>query len=337
MTAHLPLVTVLTPVFNGEKYIRECIESVQAQTYENFEYVIVNNCSTDHTLDIARSYAEHDHRIRIHNNGTFLNCEENHNNAFRLISPQSQYCKVVSADDWITPDCLWKMVRLMEAHPTMAIVGSYQNRNGEVQWKGLSPTEEVFRGREVCRMALIEEKAIFGPPTSVLYRSELIRNNDPFFPHSEPHADTCVYYEYLRDREFGFVHEVLSMERVHDDRVTAKARLLNKNAVAPVEFVLRYGPLYLNESERDMISKRAFSRYYNRLAKSVIRMEGGRFWKYHISRMKELGSPISWTRVALAIISEVATDMRAPKAGWRKFWHLMRGEKALFDKTIKFF
>ena len=60
----VPLVSVLTPVYNCEKYLRTCIESVLAQTYTNWEYVIVNNCSTDGTLAIAQEYAAADSRIR---------------------------------------------------------------------------------------------------------------------------------------------------------------------------------------------------------------------------------------------------------------------------------
>src|SRR5919109_2101835 len=90
-----PLVSVVTPVYNGESHLRECIESVLAQTYQNWDYTIVNNCSTDGTLDIAMEYAARDPRIRIHNNDAFVRVTENHNIAFRQVSPASTYCKLV--------------------------------------------------------------------------------------------------------------------------------------------------------------------------------------------------------------------------------------------------
>src|SRR6476660_9156223 len=120
-----PLVSVLTPVYNGEQYLAECIDSVLAQTYQNWEYCIVNNCSTDRTLDIAQKYADKDKRIRIHNNTTFVGCDANGNIAFRQISPNSKYCKVVHADDWLFSDCIMQMVELAEANPNVAIVGAY--------------------------------------------------------------------------------------------------------------------------------------------------------------------------------------------------------------------
>ena len=110
-----PLVSVVTPVYNEEKNLAECIESVLAQTYPNWEYVIVNNCSTDRSLQIAQSYAAQDKRIRVCDNREFLRAISNQNHALRQISSESKYCKVVLGDDWIFPECLTKMVELAEA------------------------------------------------------------------------------------------------------------------------------------------------------------------------------------------------------------------------------
>src|ERR1700740_2369874 len=105
-----PFVSVVTPVYNGEAFLAECIESVLAQDYANWEYIIVNNCSTDRSLEVAEHYAALDSRIRVVTNQEFVSCTENHNNAFRQISRQSVYCKVVSADDRLVPEAVVKMV-----------------------------------------------------------------------------------------------------------------------------------------------------------------------------------------------------------------------------------
>ena len=66
------LVSVVTPVYNGAAYLGECIDSVLAQTHANWEYAIVDNCSTDETAEIARRYAAQDSRIRLVANDRFL-------------------------------------------------------------------------------------------------------------------------------------------------------------------------------------------------------------------------------------------------------------------------
>src|SRR5690242_9547360 len=117
-----PLVSILTPVYNGEKHLAQCIRSILAQDYTNFEYIIVNNCSTDKTLEIAESFARQDPRIRIHNNTEFLSVVDNHNNAFSLIPEDAKYCKIVGADDWLYPNCISELVKVAEEYPTVGMV-----------------------------------------------------------------------------------------------------------------------------------------------------------------------------------------------------------------------
>ena len=146
-----PLVSVMTPVYNGEDFLAECIESVLNQTYQNFEYIIVNNCSKDRSLQIAQEYAKKDPRIKIHDNEKFVGVIDNHNTAFNLMSPNAKYCKMVSADDYIFPDCIAKMVELAEANPSIGFVGTYQLSGDIVRWQGFMYPTIVFPGRELGR------------------------------------------------------------------------------------------------------------------------------------------------------------------------------------------
>jgi len=146
-----PLVSIITPVYNTEKYLSECIESVVNQTYQNWEYIIVNNCSTDGSLQIARNYETQDDRIRVYDNRKFLNLMQNWNHAMRQISRESSYCKVVHADDTIFPECIERMVEVAEKYPSVGIVGSYRLDENQVNLDGLAYPENFFSGKEICR------------------------------------------------------------------------------------------------------------------------------------------------------------------------------------------
>ena len=167
MSAPQPLVSIVTPVYNTEKYLAQCIESVLAQTYANWEYVIVNNCSTDRSADIAQHYARQDSRIRICHNEQFLTQLQNCNHAFRQISPESKYCKAVHADDWLFPECVSRMVEVAEANPSVGIVGSYRLEETRVDLDGLPFPNIVVSGRDICRLTLLGKLYVFGSPTSL--------------------------------------------------------------------------------------------------------------------------------------------------------------------------
>ena len=87
MSAHnQPLVSILTPVCDGEAYLEECIESVLSQTYHNWEYIIFNNNSGDRTLEIAEQYQKRDSRIQVYSSERRLPFIASYNKAFGLIS-----------------------------------------------------------------------------------------------------------------------------------------------------------------------------------------------------------------------------------------------------------
>lgn len=334
MAAHDPLVSVATPVYNGGKYLAECIESVLAQTYKNWDYVIVNNCSTDKTLEIAQNYADKDKRIKVVNNDLFVGVIENHNIAFRLISEESKYCKVVSADDWLYPECLSKMVKLAEAHPSVGIVGSYQRTSTNiVKWKGLPHNTETISGREVCRLGILNKLNVFGGTTSSLYRSDLIRKNVPFFPHLRPYADTSAVYKYLQYCDYGFMHEILSVERSHPETVGAKIKHLGVGEFSDLDKVLQYGPIYLSENEFKMLKNEALKKYWRHLGGYLLNLAGPEFWRFHTSGLKELGYPLLWRKVLKGSIDEVIDEMRNPKVALSKLLTVLKS-KCLIKRAI---
>ena len=170
-----PLVSIVTPVFNGEPYLDECIQSVLAQKYKNWEYIILNNCSTDGSLAIAEKYSKKDARIKVHNTRQLLPMLKNHNHALRQISPASKYCKVVHADDLLFPECLERMVSLAEVFPTAGVIGSYCLWGNRVVSDGLPYSENFLSGKDICRLTLLDKIFVFWSPSSILILSDLIR------------------------------------------------------------------------------------------------------------------------------------------------------------------
>jgi glycosyltransferase involved in cell wall biosynthesis len=323
MTAE-PFVSVVTPVYNGETFLDDCIESVLAQDYRNWEYVIVNNRSTDRTLELAEQYAKRDRRIRVVTNQAFVGCIENHNIALRQISPESEYCKVVCADDRLLPQCLRKMVQVAARNPTVGIVGSYQQSDDIIKWKGLPKNVSVLPGCEVCRLSLLREVHVFGNPTSVLYRSDLVRKAIAgFFPHSAPHADTSACYAYLYHCDFGFVHEVLSGERVHAGQLTKEVEVLNGGNLAHLETLATYGPLYLSETELAMRKHELLATYYRMLGGCVLKMKPGAFWEFHRQGLSRIGLSLDQPRVLVEAIREVVRELRMPLTALRKLTSML--------------
>ena len=299
-SSHDPLVTVVCPAYNVEHYLREAIESVIRQTYENWELVVVNNCSTDRTLEIASEYSARDARIRVCTNQRFVRAIENYNIALRHISPRSRYCKVLAGDDAMYPECLEKMIRVFEQHPGVAIVGAYATTGTSVVWTGLHYSTTAISGREVCRSLLLGGPYVFGTPSSLLYRSDLVRCRDAFYNESNVHADTEVCCEFLEHADFGFVHQVLTYARVRDDSMSAISERLNTFAPWGLFLLDNYGAKYLDDAELDGRIRKAVDDYYRYLGKQVFLRRDAEFWRFHRQKLAEVGRPLSRGRLAVA-------------------------------------
>ncbi|MBS1736057.1 MAG: glycosyltransferase family 2 protein [Bacteroidetes bacterium] len=126
-TENKPLVSVLMTAYNREKYIAEAIESVLASTYSNFELIIVDDCSADGTVEIAKSYAKIDNRIRLHINEKNLGDYPNRNKAASYA--KGKYLKYLDSDDMLLKEGLFEMVKTMETFPQagMAMLWVYDN------------------------------------------------------------------------------------------------------------------------------------------------------------------------------------------------------------------
>jgi len=120
VTARVPRVTVLLPVYNGERHLRAAIDSVFAQTFDDFELLIVDDGSTDGSLAIVRSYT--DPRVRLVARGVNLGLVATLNEGLGLA--RGEFIARQDADDLLRPERLATQVRYLDAHPSVAAVGA---------------------------------------------------------------------------------------------------------------------------------------------------------------------------------------------------------------------
>ena len=114
-----PDISVIMSVYNGETYLEEAIESVINQTFQNWELIVINDCSTDRTAEILESFALRDERIKVHTNEVNLKLPSSLNKAISLSC--GKYIARMDADDICLPDRLEKQYKFMEERKDVAL------------------------------------------------------------------------------------------------------------------------------------------------------------------------------------------------------------------------
>ena len=180
-----PLVSVLMPVYNAEKYLAASIGSILAQTYGDFELLICDDASTDGSLEIVRSFDD----TRM----TLLTNRENLGNAAtrnRLIEHASgEYVAVLDADDTAEPDRLARQVDFLERNPEIGLCGSWVNVIGH-------DGERRGRLKNLTNPKELRINLLFSVPfihSSVMARADLMKSNpyDPEFRQSQDYELWC--------------------------------------------------------------------------------------------------------------------------------------------------
>ncbi len=183
-----PLISVCIPVFNGETFIAQTIQSVLKQTCPDYELLIVDNHSTDDTLKIIHSFQ--DARIRVVENDANIGFEGNWNKCLDLA--KGHFIKMLPADDLIYPECLAKQAEILrdDKHQDVSIVSCGRYIIGAADQTLMirrfnSRTVKITGPRAIRRIILSGTNPI-GEPGAVLFRRELIAKTGKF--------DTRIFY-----------------------------------------------------------------------------------------------------------------------------------------------
>jgi glycosyltransferase involved in cell wall biosynthesis len=285
-----PAITVLTPVYNGERYLRECIESVRGQTRTDWEYIVVDNRSTDSSASIAEQYAAADERIRVIRAEEFVNVHRNFSRCARLMSPESRFCQFLSADDWLFPECLERTMSLAEKYPEIGIVSAYRLEGRGLRHGGwLDYSQQLVSGKEVVRRQLLGQAYVTGSLSSVLLRADLVRSVDPFLDETVWHSDVDAMFRILVQSDLGFVHQITNYTRLHEGALTASfSQRINTYTPLELRMLIRYGRRVLSPEEYWRTMRHSLYLYARFFAREILRPARWRDARFHVFHREEI-------------------------------------------------
>jgi hypothetical protein len=262
-------VSVLIPVYNGAPYLAEAIDSVLAQTLQDFELIVADDGSSDGSQAIAERYASADPRIVFYQNPRNLGSVKNINGL--LLASRGKYIKFLIQDDVLAPHCLERFAGILDSLPEVALVTSYQRFIGDLGDVRKLPTLPAIGrlpGRLVQRHVLAFGNWI-GGETAVMFRRESLCVG-VFNPDWVWQVDQDLWLRMLSEGDLYVVPEILTFPRIHGQQGTV---------------TLNTGFTFIEEELLQLKVAFAFPRVYG----TYSRAEQKALYQRHLVRLIEKG------------------------------------------------
>ena len=208
----MPKVSVITPAYNASEFIGETIESVLKQTFQDWEMIIVDDCSTDDTLKLANEFSKKDSRIKVVQNEKNSGVAATRNHGLDVAS--GEFIAFVDSDDLWLPEKLEKQLKFMEESDAALSYTKYQNYVTETKQLG-----KVIKAPKKMTAKKILGNTAIGCLTVMVNRKKVGGFHMPLLKHTE---DNCTWQEILSRGYVGYgIQEVLSLYRVSNNSMTS--------------------------------------------------------------------------------------------------------------------
>jgi glycosyltransferase involved in cell wall biosynthesis len=215
--------SVCIPAYNSASYVRECIESVLAQTYQDFELIISDNCSTDRTWEIVQSYS--DPRIRLTRADQNRGMAHNFNQAVGMA--RGEYLKILCSDDVLHPRALELQAKFLDEHQDAVLVTCARQfidaQGRDLQIVRWFSRDIVLRGVDLKTVILLYGNVI-GEPSATLTRREAVVRAGPFKDGLSTAIDLEMWLRVLDQGPGGYMASSLCSIRRHPGMATQKYR-----------------------------------------------------------------------------------------------------------------
>jgi len=208
MRKNKPLISVVMPAYNAHKYIKSAIESILGQTLKRFELIIVNDCSTDETLPIIRSYSKKDSRIKIINNNKRLDIALSLNKGVGIAS--SNIIARMDADDIAFPNRLELQYKLINSSRNIGVVGANIEIMDEVE--NVIATRSYPTSSNKLKSCLFRYSPFAHPV--VFFRKNMFEKVGGYDPKYSPTEDLDLWFRLGSKSEFRSINETLLKYRL---------------------------------------------------------------------------------------------------------------------------
>ncbi|MDR2650939.1 MAG: glycosyltransferase family 2 protein [Prevotellaceae bacterium] len=209
-----PLVSIVLGTYNGEKYLKEQIDSIFRQTYPNIEFIITDDCSTDSTPAILREFASKHENVHVYFNETNLGLVRNFEKAVKYA--QGEYIAFADQDDIWLPEKIQRLVDNIGDNMLIHHDSAYIDADGNLIGKKSSDYRHLITGKNLYVMD-IDESGLWVAAHSMMFRRELLDLALPFTP-SINHDGWIAYIAMLKGT-IAVVPEVLVLYRQHGNNL----------------------------------------------------------------------------------------------------------------------
>ncbi len=276
----MPKVSVIMPAYNAEKYIKEAIDSILNQTFKDFEFIIIDDGSTDGTKEIISSYQES--RIKLLENDKNLGLVGSLNKGLQIA--RGEYIARMDADDIALPERLEKQVDFLDKNQDIVLVGSWIDSFDEESKDHF--IVEFASDPIIIKWLMVTKNQL--AHASVVFRKEIIEREGGYSNKYEHAEDYELWSRLLKNYKIANIPEVLLKHRIHGESVSVKRESHNKQIGNVKELVYENIKRYidLNKQEYNIFmdtlkndKNRSFGsilnvrRIYKKIFKSFIKKE----------------------------------------------------------------
>jgi glycosyltransferase involved in cell wall biosynthesis len=307
----MPLVAVVTPVYNGAKYLKETMDCVQSSDYPDLMHIVLDNASSDATPEIISNYCNGGVPVLTARNKVTIPMIDNFNAVLAMVPAEAGYIRILCADDTMAFNAISRQVEVAERDEDIGIVGCECREPGPRR-DGLPKKSEIFDGKEIIRGFLRREHTVLDGTQGLIRRSSLEEQPHYYDATFRGAADTDANLRVCTNHKFGFVHEALAMCRQHEINHYS---LFSRSYFHMPEWLMlldRYGLAALGEGEYRARRVDYRRQYLRRLL--LVRWRSGdkALFDEHMAILRQNDDPAGWLDFTDALIEWTTRNLSRP-------------------------